>query len=247
MFLRVWMIGLLFLYLPTTMVAETKEARYRVSYGFLGEIGIAKAALVKDAKKYQITVVLEATGLAKVLSRGRKEKHISQGHLENGLMVSDSYSVIRRYGTKKIKKVYQTDHRKKEIVKTYTKTENGKIVSTEKKPLPYYAHNDLLTLYFNLASLISDKKRAKQYNFHAVGAERQNGDVTVVIPSADEREIYQRLLGDNAAWYATAIIHQKIFSSAEGELLLAIDAEGITQKAILKDVIFFGDITAVKQ
>ena len=53
---------------------------------------------------------------------------------------------------------------------------------------------------------------------------------------------YKKVLGTHAQWYATVIIHQKIFSSSAGHLLLAIGKDGITDKAVLKDVIFFGDI-----
>jgi len=52
-------------------------------------------------------------------------------------------------------------------------------------------------------------------------------------------------VGENDdSWYAKAIVHQDIFSSDKGELLLRIGDDGITQKAVLKDLIFFGDIRA---
>jgi hypothetical protein len=57
---------------------------------------------------------------------------------------------------------------------------------------------------------------------------------------------YIETLGDDSAWYATAIIHQKIFSSQEGRLLLGVAKDGITNQAVLKDVIFFGDISGVR-
>ena len=66
----------------------------------------------------------------------------------------------------------------------------------------------------------------------------------VIIPGRDERADYEKDLGKGAAWYLTAIIHQKIFSSSKGELILSIDEAGITQKAMLKDVMMFGDILA---
>ena len=38
------------------------------------------------------------------------------------------------------------------------------------------------------------------------------------------------------------IINQKIFSSKRGELYINLDDDGICTSAVLKDVIFFGDI-----
>jgi len=68
------------------------------------------------------------------------------------------------------------------------------------------------------------------------------------IETSKESELndYKKMLGKNASWYAKAIIHQNIFSSKRGELMLSIGDDGIVQKAVLKDLIFFGDIRAKK-
>ncbi len=226
--------------------AETIQADYKVSYGIFGQIGTAKAKLEKGKKYYTIDIHLAATGLAKVLSSGRKERHISKGHIVHGLMVSDLYQVIRTHGKTVVNKEYHVDHRHKKVHKVYEKFKDGKLVKREKSTLDFYAKDDLLTLYFNLNQAIKEKKRAATYTFKAVGAERQQGKVTVIIPPENKISWYQKELGKDAAWYATAIIHQKIFSSKEGKLLLSVGADGITNKAVLKDVIFFGDIRGVR-
>ena len=234
-------------FIQSFMYAETIKAQYSVSYGLFGEIGIAKAFLRKDQNTYVIDIKLESTGLAKTLSKGRKERHISTGHIENGLMVSESYKVIRSYASKTVTKEYLIDHKNKKVVKNYKKEENNKQVSSRSEVLEYYAKNDLLTLYFNLDTLVKDKTNPQTYQFSAVGAEKQNGNVTLIIPKKNQLGDYKKTLGNHSAWYATAIIHQKIFSSEEGKLLLGVGADGITNKAVLKDVVFFGDIVAVKK
>lgn len=226
------------------LTGETLDAVYRVNFGMFGEIGIAKAHLEKNGKQYSIRVEGEATGIAKKLSKSRKEVHLSKGHIEKGLLVSDTYTVIRSYGKKKSRKYYKIDHEKQQVVKTYEKFEDGKQVSRDKKILDFYAENDLLTLYFNIASLIREKEKKGMYSFNAVGAEKQKGSVTVIVPDLKERVVYEADLGKGSAWYLTAIIHQKIFASDRGELILAIDKEGITEKAMLKDVLLFGDVIA---
>jgi len=109
-----------------------------------------------------------------------------------------------------------------------------------------YSKDDLLTLYFNLDSYIKDKNISKDYRFHAVGAEIQDGFVDIHIPNKKELPEYKKLLGNDGAWYARAIVNQNIFSSDKGELFLSVGSDGITKKAILKDLIFFGDVRALK-
>jgi hypothetical protein len=230
-----------------SLQAETLRAEYDVSYGVFGTIGTAKATLKKQKGRYDIDIHLAATGLAKTLSGNRKERHISTGHIVNGLLVSDRYRVIRSYRHTRVEKIYTIDHRKKHVVKQYKKYKDGKLVSEEKQRLPFYAKDDLLTLYFNLDKRLPDKEHPGRYLFKAVGAEKQQGKVSVVIPSAKEIPGYEDDLGSGAAWYATVIIHQKIFMSKEGRLQIAVGKDGITQTALLKDLILFGDIKAVRK
>ncbi len=224
--------------------AETIDALYTVSFGMIGEIGKAKAHLERDGDRYRIEVTGEATGIAKSLSKNRTEKQISQGHIKDGLLLPDSYSVIRSFSNKVITKVYTIDHKLQRVVQVNEKTEDGKLIWKDSKVLDFYAANDLLSLYFNINTMIPEKEKKATYTFKAVGAEKQQGSVEVIVPDKEGRISYEENLGKGGAWYLTAIIHQKIFSSDKGELILSIDENGITQKAMLKDVIMFGDILA---
>jgi len=227
--------------------AEVIEANYKVEFGIFGKIGIANALLTKTKNLYVIDVELKATGLAKTLSGNRKEQHISKGHIENGMMVSDLYQVIKSHGSKVENKVYRINHKTKTVTKEYKRWKNGKLIKDSSSTIDYYSKDDLLTLYFNLDKKILDKKKAKSYIFKAIGAEKQHGIVNVIIPRQNELKEYKKSVGESKdSWYARAIINQDIFSSDKGELLLRIGNDGITQKAVLKDLIFFGDIRAIK-
>ena len=228
-----------------TLQAETIEANYEVEFGIFGEIGIAKAVLTKDATSYEIDVELEATGMAKTLSGGIKEHHISKGHIENGMMISDLYQVIKSRGSKMTNKVYRIDHVNKTVTKEYKRWKNGVVDSDRNETLDFYSADDLLTLYFNLAHKIDDKTKSASYTFTAVGAENQGGKAEIVIPKKENLDEYKKSVGEgDDSWYARAIIHQDIFSSEKGELLLRIGNDGVTEKAVLKDLILFGDIRA---
>jgi len=238
---------LLFLVFALGLKAETISVDYKVEFGIVGEIGVAHAKLTKDGNiSYVIEIELQSTGLAKTLSGNRRERHISKGHIENGIMVSDLYQIIKSHGNKLSDRVYIIDHKNKKVTKKDKKYKNGKLYKDKEKVLDYYSKDDLLTLYFNLDKYIKDKTLSKDYRFTAVGAEIQNGYVDIHIPNAKELSKYKKLLGSDGDWYARAIINQKIFSSDKGELFLSIGNDGITKKAILKDLIFFGDVRAFR-
>jgi hypothetical protein len=239
------LLNLLFL---LSLNAETITADYKVEFGIFGEIGVANALLTRNDKSYVIDVELKATGLSKTLSGNRKEQHISKGHIENGVMVSDLYQVIKSHGSKVVNKIYRINHKTKTVTKEYKRWKKGKLVKSETKTMDYYSKDDLLTLYFNLDRKIADKKEPKSYTFKAIGAEKQKGKVDVIIPKKRDLKEYREAVGEisDGSWYARAIIHQDIFSSDKGELLLRIGKDGITQKAVLKDLIFFGDIRAIR-
>ncbi len=230
----------------SVLPAKTLKANYDVTYGIVGKIGEAKARLESNGKTYTIDIGMTATGLAATLSGNRKEHHRSVGHIESGLLVSDHYEVTRRYRNTRVVKTYTIDHRKKKVLKRYQKYRDGKLVKNEHNILDFYSKDDLLTLYFNLDRLLPDKHKSGTYHFTAVGAERQKGRVTVILPTHKEKKVYALKLGSGAAWYATAIIHQKIFTSKEGHLQLAVGRDGIAKKALLEDLILFGDITATR-
>ncbi|MCB4747228.1 MAG: DUF3108 domain-containing protein [Sulfurovum sp.] len=227
-----------------TLLAQILHAKYKVTYGIIGKVGTAQATLKKSGSRYRIHIDMAATGLAKFLSGNRKEKHISIGHIRKGIMISDRYEVTREYRDTKVVKYYEIDHRHKRVHKVYKEYKEGKLVKEENQILDFYASNDLLTLYFNLNYLLPNKQKPGQYEFMAVGAEKQHGRISVLIPSHREISSYKDDLGKGAAWYATVIIHQRIFMSKEGRLQIAVGKDGVTQIALLKDLILFGDIRA---
>jgi len=232
-------------FLLTMSEAKTVTVDYKVEFGIIGEIGVANAVLTQDDNSYEIDIKLTATGIAKTLSGGREERHVSTGHMENGVMVSDMYQVIKTSGSKTVNKVYRIDHLNKTVTKQYQRWKNGVKVK-DKNSTETYSKDDLLTLYFNLNGYITDKTQSQDLVFTAVGAEKQNGSVNIHIPNSTELAEYKDVLGTDGAWYAQAIVNQDIFSSDKGELFLSIGEDGIAKKAVLKDLIFFGDIRAIR-
>ena len=234
----------LVLILISQMQAKVLDVSYKVSFGILGQLGVCDAQLETKGDTYTIDIKVKASGIAKALSKNRKERHISKGHIVNGMLVSDTYKVINTYGKKHNEKIYRIDHKKKRVTKDNTKKNQDKVTEKKHTVLDFYSENDLLTLYFNLSKLIQNKDKAGMYTLTAVGAERQKGTVKVYIPKESELKRYKKTLGEGDYWYMTAIIYQKIFASNKGELMLAVGKDGVAQKAVLKDLILFGDLVA---
>lgn len=72
--------------------------------------------------------------------------------------------------------------------------------------------------------------------FYAVGANKTDGRI-------DVKPLHVK---DEFDWkdghLMRVIVNDKIFASDKGELLINLRDDGLCQQAILKDVIFFGDI-----
>jgi len=224
--------------------AKVLDATYNVSYGLFGVLGVSHAHLEITGDKYTIKVSAKTIGIAKHLSRNRQEHYVSHGHIVNGMLVSDRLHIIRTYGKKYNEKSYRIDHKKREVIKHIIRKKNGKIYRDEEKTLDFYSKDDILTLYFNLSKMIDKNALGKTYHFSAVGAEKQGGKITLILPERSQLPEYKKSLGEGEYWYLTAILYQKIFNSNRGELMLAIGEEGIAQKAVLKDLLLFGDLVA---
>lgn len=226
--------------------AKVLDAEYKVKFGLLGELGVSHAHLETHGDQYMISIDAKATGIAKTISRDRKEKHVSKGFIKDGRYYTQTYTVSVEYGGKKREKYYVVDYKKKKVTKHKKRYKNGKLLSETTKTLDFFSTDDLLTLYFNFPKLLAKNSKPGTYTFKAVGAERQVGTVELYLPQGKERKKYVKHLGKGADYYLTAIIHQKIFNSNRGELMIAIGKDGVAKKAVLKDLIMFGDLTAVR-
>ncbi|WP_281950424.1 DUF3108 domain-containing protein [Nitrosophilus kaiyonis] len=222
--------------------SEIIKAKYDVSYGLFGKVGKSEAILVKKENRYKIEISAKAEGLAKILSNNRKESYISEGIIENGRLVPLVYKKVRQSSKKKDIKIYKFDHKNRKIYVHVERYKNGKLDKRKDETLKYYAKDDLLSLYFNINKYIDFKKSGKKrYTFYAVGGNRKDGKIDIEIPSGHTLKELKELLNEDGK-YLVVTIYQKIFASKEGKLYIVMNDNGFTKKAMLKDVILFGDI-----
>ena len=247
---------ILFMMIVVVSQAKTIVVDYVVEFGIVGQVGKVHTQYKEHKKNYIIDTNLSAVGmLAKRATHNLKERHICKGFIDkNGMRIVTSYEMIKSYGKYKSTTLYSVNHKTKKVIKAYKRWEKRgakgyKKVRDYAYTLGYYARDDMITLFLNLDKHIKDKKRAKHYVFKAVGADRKNGRVDINIPRKNEAKKMQTLLGKTKKdeWVMNLVMHRKLYNSKKGELMVKMGKDSIVQKAVLKDILFFGDVRIIKQ
>lgn len=225
-----------------TLWAETMRAEYVVEYGIFGKMGVAEATLERNATHYKIRMRAKATGLAKVLSGGRVETYTSEGRIEKGWFVPDLYAKDIRHSGKRRVKTYYFDHPQRKVTYVEVRYKDGKQTREKSGVLPYYADNDIFSLYFNIRQIIPNCNAPFDETLHAVGAEKKTGKIRIrTLTDKKERMLARDMLGKGEC-YLKVTIYQKLFGSKGGELYLLLRKDGVAKTAVLKDVVMFGDV-----
>lgn len=241
----------LILFINSFLFSSTKiiNAKYEITYGSFLPLGIATTSVKLNKKTYEIQMKAYATGLAKLLSNNRVEIYKSYGVIKNNKLIPQKFIKIKNDNLKKRKRVFSFDEEKKQILVKEEKEErivkfdenfnkNYKLKKSKKiKKLDYYASQDILSLFFNLKNSLVNYEKDKNYTKKAVGANKTKGIIDIFLPKNKIEE-----LNTKNSNHLIAYINQQIFSSQRSELLISLNKEGFCNKAILKDVLFFGDI-----
>ena len=224
-----------------TIHAESMHAAYKIEYGIFGKMGVSDTCFTRENGRYRIKMVAKATGLAKILSGGRVEIYESEGVVFNGHLLPKVFrKEIKRSGKKRVKS-YRFDHGYRRITYHEKKYRDGKLESESNGTLPYYADNDILSLYFNTPTIIGDCTKPFDGFLKAVGAEKRTGKVRIETVTGKRKKEMKALLGE-ASCYLKVTVYQKLFGSKGGELYLSLRSDNVVKKALLKDVVMFGDI-----
>ncbi len=247
-----------FTFLFSAQIPKIKKMAvdYRVEFGIVGEVGRVHTEYQDNSKNYTIDAHVQAVGiLAKQVTDNLKERHICKGYItKRGIRIATSYQMIKSYGKYKSMTYYRVNHKTKKIQKTYKKwlTRPGKSdrkIEDSTYDLDYYAVDDMLTLFLNLSYKIKNKTMPKHYRFKAVGADREHGNVDIIIPTQKQANEMSKLVGkaDKGEWLMNLVMHRQLYGSKQGELMVHMGKGSIVEKAVLKDLIFFGDVRIIKK
>lgn len=253
--------SLLPLLLALPVWGTTMTGTYDVSFSVFGKIGVADVSLTQKEGRYHIHVDGYLTGLAAHLGNNRREVHDSYGSFTGGVFTPDRYTKLRTSNGRSDRLEYRFDHEKHSVLKLRTKeytryekhfdpktlgfVETPKTVTVHaEETLPYYAANDLLSLFFNVRHFLEEIPRGGQNVQHSIGALNERGEVLITNPDGAKRRELSQLMPDNQGRLITVVVDQDIFESKKGELYINLDADYLAVEAMLKDVLLFGDIRA---
>ena len=243
------LISFILIFFSPLLHAKEIVGDFSVEFGIFGQVGKVHAVLTSDDKYYVIDANVSAEGIAKAVTDDLKERHLSKGHIVKGFLVTDMYQMIKSFGPYTTTTIYRVNHRTKRVTRQYKKWKYDKQIINDTERLDYYAKDDLLTLFLNLPLHIKEKYRPKKYHFKAVGEDRKNGRVDITIPTKKALKEIMHFVGEGQEgdWYSTVVMHRKLYQSKQGELDVRIGKKGLVEKAVLKDLIFFGDVRIIKQ
>lgn len=231
--------------------AKTLHAKYHVEYGILGKVADVNVTYHDNGKIYSIDAFVSAYGrLANLVTHHLKEHHISTGTIEKDRLYTDAYEMHKQYGKFRSDTVYKNNTKRHTLIRIYKLFEKGRFKFSQSKKLPYYATHDLLTFFLDMPKLIHHVKIGSCRQFRVIGADRKKGRVDVCPLTKNDSKKYKKLLGidpskNTSLFYAKVIMYRKLYHSKQGELEIAIDRQGIVHKAVLEDVLFFGDVRIV--
>lgn len=228
--------------LHAAVMPKNIEAKYDVTFGLFGKVGTSKATLNVEGYEYTITIEADSAGLAQSLSGNRRERYESRGRYLDGEYIPQEYKTFVFNNSKYDNSIYTFDHKNKTIRRYRERINDEGEVQTSEETLPYYAENDLLTLYFNMPNWMENLKAKKELVLYAVGANKEDGHVNITLPQNEHQKEVRDMLGCDTGDVIIVRVNQRIFTSEHGELFLHLDKDLLSDKALLQGVIFFGDI-----
>ena len=162
----------------SALLGETISAKYEISFGVFGAVGSANTRLVRQGDHYEIVMDAVAQGVAGSLSGQRRESFRSKGRIVAGLLMPDLYvhEVSRKKGktTKNERKTYAFDYARKTIKFQKFKGTGGELQLVSDEILPYFATNDLLSLFFNFSKI---PHSGDKFFVRAAGAKGADGRI----------------------------------------------------------------------
>lgn len=245
----------LLLTISILLQAKTITAQYKVGYGIFSNLGLADAVFTIKENTYHLKIKAYATGFAKFLSNNKQETYESIGEIRNNKLIPLKFIKVIKTNSKYKIRTYTFDHKNKKIKnKTYLKetrqefdmnfnTVYKEIEENSSKSVKFFTSNDILSLFFNLRIIIPDFNIEKTHILSALGGnKKREGEIIIEVPKEEKKKILDESLNIKSDIKFIAYINEKIFGSQEGELFISLNSDYICNKAVLKDVFFFGDI-----
>ncbi len=208
----------------------------------LGGFARTTANVSEKGSRYSVQVDVRSTGIYNLVRGKRVEQYRSEGTIRRGLYYAQHFAIEKWANGKHTLAEYAFDYQRKKITRRFRSwtIKSGKLLEDVKDPLPYFGHDDFMTVLHN-ALYKQSKAKAYRKNFILAGAENSQGRVPVYVSHDDA--LIKRWGGSAGGTLVQMGVSKRIFDGGKGSLTFVLDARNNPERIIIKKVKIVGTVT----
>jgi len=208
----------------------------------LGEFARSTASVTEKGNHYAIQVDAHSTGIYNLVRGKRKEQYRSRGRIRKGIYYADHFAIEKWANGTHTLAEYHFDYRRKKITRRFRSwvIKGGKLTQDVKDPMPYWGHDDFMTVLHN-ALYKQPRTKGRRKTFILAGAENSGGKVPVYISNDDQ--LVTRWGGHAGGTLVQMAVRKGIFDGGKGSLTFVLNAQNNPERIIIKKVKIVGTVT----
>lgn len=230
-----------FIFIISVEFLSASDYRYEVVSPLLGKLGTIIVSSEMQNAAYEVRAEAVTEGMAAFLTKHRKEYYISKGHIEKSAYITDLFKVDRKMKNKKEIDEYIFDHNSSTVLKRRLRWKHNHLKKDDTKPLKYPTDIDLAAIYLNVIPKLIGLFGVKK-SFMAAGADKIGGSVIVYTPDKTRTDKELKKLSLKSGNIIIVTTEGKIFGKKGRELIMAVDNNGVMQKAWLEAIPVVGTL-----
>ncbi len=234
-------ISFLLIWVVIIGLSSAREYSYDVVSPLMGKLGTITVNSITTKGGYSVEAKAVTEGMAAFLTKHRRERYLSEGHSANSRYITDRFKITRKMKGKKEIDEYIFDHNSSIVLKRRLRWRDNHLKKDDTKPLKYPTDIDLTAIYLNTIPKLLDKYGVEK-SFKAAGADKIGGRVIVYTPDRARAKRELKKLGLKRGNIVIVTTDGKIFGKRGRELVMAIDSDGIMQKAWLEAIPVVGTL-----
>lgn len=255
---------LILIFVTNFIYASSTSAQYDVDFSVAGTIAKASLTKVLEGDDYVITLEAHAIGIAAEMTNDRSDTYISQGSVVGPEFIPDVLVIKRKTNDKEKYTIFKFDHKNKLVQKESSEIKQVRsqsidvrhmsIIQIEKEEFSFsseiddiYARNDIVSLFFNSRYYIGPMVVGESKTLHAVGIKTNEGELMINLPSKEAVIDNIDKTGASKNDLFGIAMNKDYFENGKGEMVVRLDPDGFPSKAVMNDVILFGDVVGIRR
>jgi len=214
------------------------EGQFGLHSSLVGGFATAKVRVIENKNRYTIDLYVRSKGLLSWVRGDRLEHYQSKGHIRHGEYYADRFMVEKT--TKKIHSIitYTFDYRHRKIIRHFRLWEKGKKTDEEKIVMPYFGHNDFVTILHNAQRKKGTKWRK---DFIVAAADNSGGKVPVYVNH--EAAMVQKWGGEAGGMLVQMAVQKHIFKAGRGSMTFVLNPDNTLKLLLIKGLKVVGNVT----